>query len=140
MAPDQDNVSENVKSNQFKSDLCDFTTSAKNGVSIHKGHEHKIIGNMLYDNHETSLDISSVSEIGDEMLSETDSNYLAATDLYESTDVIKLNKIIEENNANISKWMSLLEKQLLKNEKQSQQINEGGEKLAFLDDIATKLI
>ena len=75
----------------------------------------------------------------DEVLAESDRNYIVARDQEESTEVIKLNKIIEENNASISKLMSLLEKQLLKNEKQSTQLNEAGEKLAFFDDIATKM-
>ena len=139
LTSDQENVTENVDNNQFKCDLCDFTTSAKNGVRVHKGHKHKDIENLLDDNHETSLDISSVSEIRDEVLAESDSNYIVATDQDESTEVIKLNKIIKENNASISKLMSLLETQLLKNEKQSKQLNEAGEKLAFFDDIATKM-
>ena len=59
----------NSNTNGFKCDLWDFTTSAKNGVSVRRGHKHKDIENILDEDNEKSLNDSSVSEIREETVS-----------------------------------------------------------------------
>ena len=73
------------------------------------------------------------------MVSAIDINDFVAADQDDSTEVTRLNKIIEEKNANIYKLMTLLEKQIYKNKIQSKQVNEADERFAFFNDIFEKL-
>ena len=64
---------------EYKCDMCDFKSSAKNGVSVHKGHKHKDIEIMLNEKHETSLNMSVLSEKRDDTMSQHEDTYLDFT-------------------------------------------------------------
>ena len=74
--------------------MCDFTTSAKNGVSVHKGHMHKDIKTLLDDKHNNSLNVSEVSNKREEIDFQLDNTDLRSIDYNE--EVNSLQKTIRE--------------------------------------------
>ena len=74
---------------EYKWDMCDFTTSAKNGVGVHKGHKHKYIEILLNENNKISLNMSVPSEKRDETMSQHNVTDLESTENDEQTEVSK---------------------------------------------------
>ena len=72
---------------EYKCDMCDFTSPAKNGVSVHKGHKHKDIEILLNENHETSLNMSVISEKINYTISQHEQTEFDFTENDEPTEV-----------------------------------------------------